>query len=177
MKETKGKKATVLGVEFGEQLLWKRHKGANMGKLRSRWELGIFVGVRRKSGEVWVATKEWVIVKARSVRRIPEEDRLGPDCLRWVKNVPWNRYLGRRMRMGISRRNWWRKGKEKIWRENKEGWCLWMFGRQYPGTVTSSKRMRRNTGTRGAVLGAAVGSGGRQGNHIRRNAGRGSGTG
>ena len=70
----KGKRATVLGIEFGEKLLYKVKAGSKMEKLNPRWEYGIFVGVKRKSGEVWIA-KENGIVAARSVRRIPEEER------------------------------------------------------------------------------------------------------
>jgi hypothetical protein len=43
---------------------------------------------------VWVATQKGKIDRARSVRRIPVEDRWGEDCVKWVKNVPWNRYPG-----------------------------------------------------------------------------------
>ena len=53
----KGKKATVLGIEFGEKLLYKVKFKDKLSKLESRWEKGIFVGVRRRSGEVWVAVK------------------------------------------------------------------------------------------------------------------------
>ena len=48
------------------------------------------MGVRRRSGEIWVATKDGV-VRARSVRRIPKEERWCNDCLEWVRHVPWNK--------------------------------------------------------------------------------------
>ena len=53
--------------------------------------IGIFVGIRKKSNEVWIAIKD-SIVTARSVRRIPIEKRWSEDCLTWVTRVPWNRY-------------------------------------------------------------------------------------
>ena len=87
----KGKKPIVLGVEFGEKLLYKVKPTVKVEKIKSRWEVGIFVGVRRRSGEVWVAVKGKVL-SARSVRRIPVEHRWGEDCLPWVDRVPWNRY-------------------------------------------------------------------------------------
>ena len=34
------------------------------------------------------------IIGIRSVRRIPEEDKWGVDCINWVKRPPWNRYHG-----------------------------------------------------------------------------------
>ena len=46
----KGKKPTVLEVEFGEKLLYKVKPTAKLEKINSRWELGIFVGIRRRSG-------------------------------------------------------------------------------------------------------------------------------
>ena len=77
-------------MEFGEKLMYKVHVKDKFEKLNPRWEYGVFVGVRRRSGEVWVATKSG-LVKARSVRRIPIEERWGPDCVELVKNVPWNK--------------------------------------------------------------------------------------
>jgi hypothetical protein len=58
-ERARGKKATVLAVEFGEKLLYKvRQENSKMAKIRERWDYGIFVGVRRRSGEIWVATRE-----------------------------------------------------------------------------------------------------------------------
>lgn len=91
-EQTKGKAAKVLGVEFGEKLLWKvKTKAGKMEKLRPRWEHGIFVGVKPRSGELWVATKTG-IHKTRSVRRIPEQERWSNDTLGWVKHVPWKKF-------------------------------------------------------------------------------------
>ena len=90
-ERVRGKKGRVLGVEFGEKLLWKVRPKERLEKIQPRWEYGIFVGVKRKGGEVWVATKEGGMKAVRSVRRIPVEERWGEDCLNWVKNVPWNR--------------------------------------------------------------------------------------
>ncbi len=85
-ERNKGKSATVLGVEFGEKLVWKRKAGKKMNKINSRCEFGIFVG-----GEFWIATPDG-IHKARSVRRIARQDRWTGDSLGWVRHVPWNRY-------------------------------------------------------------------------------------
>ena len=68
-ERVKGKSATVLGIEFGEKLLWKKKAQSKMDKISSRWGYGIFVGERVRSGEFWVSTKAGVN-KARSVRRI-----------------------------------------------------------------------------------------------------------
>lgn len=89
----KGKRATVLGLEFGENVLYKVKPDAKMAKIRSRWEFGIFVGVRPASGEVWIATSAET-VSVRSVRRLPVDQRWGTDCVRWVRRTLWNRYKG-----------------------------------------------------------------------------------
>ena len=90
-ERVKGKKPTVLGIEFGEKLMYKVKPKNKLEKINARWEYGIFVGVRRRSGEVWIAAKD-KIISARSVRRIPIEHRWSKDCVNWVSRVPWNRY-------------------------------------------------------------------------------------
>ena len=87
----KGKKPTVLGVEFGEKVMYKLKAGGRLEKINSRWDYGIFVGVRRRSNELYLATKDGV-VQSRSVKRLPVEMRWGRDCIDWVKWAPWNRY-------------------------------------------------------------------------------------
>ena len=52
-ERSKGKKATVLGIELGERLLYKVTPQTKDDKINSRWEYGIFIGVRRRSGENW----------------------------------------------------------------------------------------------------------------------------
>ena len=93
-ERVKGKVASVLGLEFGEKVLFmKTTKGNMMAKLRSKWDYGIFVGVRRRSNEIWVATEErtW---KVRSVRRLPEDARWSSDSVTWVRRTMWNRFQG-----------------------------------------------------------------------------------
>ena len=73
-QRARGKKPTVLGIEFGEKLLFKVKKDVKMEKINPRWEYGIFVGIRRRSGEVMVSRPEGITM-ARSVKRIPLEQR------------------------------------------------------------------------------------------------------
>ena len=42
---TEGKKPIVLGVKFGEKLLYKVKPTAKLEKKNSRWEYGMLVGV------------------------------------------------------------------------------------------------------------------------------------
>jgi hypothetical protein len=92
-ERNKGKRSTVLGVEFGEKMMVKKFAKTKMEKLNPRWYYGIFVGVKRSSGEIFVSTQDG-IKKARSVRRLPVEKRWCEDCIEWVKFVPWNKYRG-----------------------------------------------------------------------------------
>ena len=87
-ERNKGKRGEVLAVEFGERLLWKVRPKNKLEKFNARWEYGVFVGARTRSGEVWVATKEGTKA-VRSVRR-STADRWKPDNKEWVKCVPWN---------------------------------------------------------------------------------------
>lgn len=60
IERCKGKSATVMGVEFGEKVLYKRKLGQKFEKINSRWALGIFVGVRCRSGEFLISTvRRW----------------------------------------------------------------------------------------------------------------------
>ena len=86
-EQTKGKAGKVLGVDFGEKLLWKVwKKTGKMEQLKPRWEYGIFVGVRPRIGELIIATPTRSC-RTRSVRRVPMEDRWPFDTRRWVKHV------------------------------------------------------------------------------------------
>jgi hypothetical protein len=90
----KGKKSTVLGIEFGEKVMWKaRQTGPFLKKLEARWQFGLFIGIKKTSGEVIVANEDGAVKVARTIRRVPSETRWQVGNLEWVKHVPWN--LGR----------------------------------------------------------------------------------
>ena len=86
-ERAKGKRACVMGVEFGEKVLFKVRFKEKMAKIEARWEPGIFVGVRGRSGDFWIAVKGKVF-GVRSIRRLAFEERWGQDCLGWVNRVP-----------------------------------------------------------------------------------------
>jgi hypothetical protein len=90
-ERVKGKKPTVLGLEFGEKVLYKVKPKEKMEKINARWEHGIFVGIRKRSNEIWIAIKDSVIA-VRSVKRLPVERRWNVENLEWVNRVPWNKY-------------------------------------------------------------------------------------
>ena len=81
----------TLGVALGEKELYKVELNNHMEKINARWEFGIFVGVRRRSNELWIATQDQII-SVPAVKRIPIEQRWSEDCITWAKDVPWNRY-------------------------------------------------------------------------------------
>ena len=64
----KGKSPTILGVEFGETLLYKVPKGPKMEKIKARWEPGIFVGVKRRSNELMISTLEGIMTERARAR-------------------------------------------------------------------------------------------------------------
>ncbi len=64
-----------------------------MDKINPRWDYGIFVVVRPRSEELWIATPEGV-TRTGSARRIPVRSRWSEDTLKWVQNIPWLLYKG-----------------------------------------------------------------------------------
>jgi hypothetical protein len=92
-ERSRGKSGNVMGIEFGEKVMFKKKKRDKGAKIDARWEKGIFVGARPCSGEFWIAMPSG-IRKCRSVRRLPIEERWGLDSLAWVKHVPWHLYRG-----------------------------------------------------------------------------------
>ena len=86
----RGKRASVMAVEFGEKLLWKIRQKGKLEKLNPLWDFGVFVGVRADSGEIWVATKTG-LQTVRSVRRLALEERWAAENREFVRHVPWNR--------------------------------------------------------------------------------------
>ena len=70
----KGKRAKTLGIEFGEGFRWrmKQAKGA-LGKLDSLWRVGVYLGIKGKTGEIIVGDAEEVW-RTRTIRRKPEAE-------------------------------------------------------------------------------------------------------
>ena len=89
-ERSRGKRGVVMAVEFGEKVLWRVKQSGKLAKMSPKWELGVFVGVRAESGEVWVATPEGIHT-VRAVRRLPREKRWGADNRDYITHVPWNR--------------------------------------------------------------------------------------
>jgi hypothetical protein len=87
----KRKKLTVLAIEFGEMVMYNLKTSPKKAELNTRWENGLFVGIKRFSNEVLVSTRDG-IEEVRSIKRVPIERRLGEDNINMVKWAPWRRY-------------------------------------------------------------------------------------
>ena len=80
----------MLGLEFGEKVLWKSPAGAKMEKINARWGYGLFVGVKAKSNELIIVERDTNCIKyVRTVRRVPLEQRCSVHNLEWVRAVPY----------------------------------------------------------------------------------------
>ena len=74
-QRTRGRKSSSLGLEFGGQVLFKKNTETNyIEKLLPRWEYGLFLGVKRASGELIIMSQDGVKI-LRSARKVPVEDR------------------------------------------------------------------------------------------------------
>ena len=80
----------MLGVEFDEKIMWKEKPTGALRKLQTQWRFGVFIGVKRRSGEVILTTDKGEIKKVRSVRRVPLQERWQEANLAWVQHVPWH---------------------------------------------------------------------------------------
>ena len=85
----KGKPAKTPGIEFGEMVLWKRHRrGDALAKMSCLWEDGVFLGVKGVSGEIKIADRTG-IWKVRTIQRRPMGERWKGEAADWIIGVPW----------------------------------------------------------------------------------------
>ena len=85
-QRNKGKTWKVELPPFGEIVEFKRRTNS---KLESRWETGVYLGVRDDTTEKVVGTKQGTFV-VQSLRRKPEEDRVDKDLINNLRGVPWD---------------------------------------------------------------------------------------
>lgn len=85
----RGKKATVLGVDFGEGIVYRTKPcRQRLAKLECMWQHGIYLGHRAASGESIVGGPNG-IVKSRTIKRKPEAERWDLTNEKHVSGVPW----------------------------------------------------------------------------------------
>ena len=91
----KGKNFRAPVAEFGECIWYLKPGSRGMDKMYSRWETGVFVGVRDESGEVIVGTKDGFI-KVRTFRRkASKESRWNRIEFDAIQGTPWEPIPGR----------------------------------------------------------------------------------
>ena len=92
----KGKKSKLMGLEFGESVMWRRKPvGNNVAKLAVMWDKGTYLGVKGSTGEIIIGTENGVW-RTRTVRRRPEEFRWDAAEVDKVKEVPWDRHVDKK---------------------------------------------------------------------------------
>ena len=105
----KGKRPTVMGLEFGEKRLYRvKKKGPKLERINPLWNFGIFVGVRKRSNEILVANFEGVH-SVRTVHRIPQAVRWGESCVKWVVWAPWHALREAKSIHGVCESAAWKK--------------------------------------------------------------------
>ena len=75
-------------AEFGEKVMYLRPKSAGVNKLDTRWETGVWIGVRNESGEHLIMTEKGVL-EVRTIRRHDESERWDKELLKSLKGLPW----------------------------------------------------------------------------------------
>ena len=91
----KGRNFRTEVAEFGECIWYLKPESKGKTKLKSRWETGIWLGIREESGETLIGTKEGVI-KVRSFReKGTNQERWNQDVLKEMKGTPWQPVPGR----------------------------------------------------------------------------------
>ena len=85
----KGKKSKLIGLEFGERLHYRKQRiGNRLAKLDVMWADGVFLGYRANSGEIVIGTPQGVM-RTRTIRRRPEDERWTSANLELAVGVPW----------------------------------------------------------------------------------------
>lgn len=91
----KGRPFRKTASEFGECVRHLRAASVGKAKFDSRWEEGMFIGVRDESNEVLIGTSQEV-VKAWTINRKGEEqERWNREQLVGMRGTPWEPIPGR----------------------------------------------------------------------------------
>ena len=88
-ERVRGTRATRPMAEFGEKVVFKPYKAGTTNKLEPRWVEGVWLTVRERSGENVIGAAGGII-KARSFKRVPVDERWDAEAVRAVRGYPWN---------------------------------------------------------------------------------------
>ena len=94
-REARGHDAHAPIAEFGQKIMYMTSKNTSKSapKADAKFQDGIWLGLRTRSDESIIGTPNGVI-KAKTVRRLPEERRWYPEDVFSVRGVPSNSVLG-----------------------------------------------------------------------------------
>ena len=90
-RRNKGKDFDKALLEFGECVHYKivnLQDPDSIHKYDARWSMGIFLGLRPRSNEIYVGTPDGV-QRCRTIHRKPQPERFDPQYLQF-KGTPWN---------------------------------------------------------------------------------------
>ena len=86
----KGKAPSNKTLPLGEKVLYLPLKSAGkQNKLAPKFKYGIFVGVNPRTSESLIANSSGVF-RARTVKRLPEDDRWDGNAISEIKGLPWD---------------------------------------------------------------------------------------
>ena len=88
-ERSRGKKYKGEMYHFGRKV-FHMHPGKHSGgSMKSRWSTGIFLGKMHKSDEAMVYTDDHKLVKARSIKLLPESESWDADAIQSIKTARW----------------------------------------------------------------------------------------
>ena len=88
----KGKRAKMLGYEFGEMVLWRgRPIGRRLAKLECLWEDGVYLGIKATTGEYIVGDSKgvrqgWIFMFLGGRTRGVKSDKIGKEFLQKLES-------------------------------------------------------------------------------------------
>ena len=86
----KGKAPSNSLVPLGERVLYLPLKRAGRkNKLAAKFKYGVFVGINSRTSESLIANAHGTF-RARTIRRLPEDERWDPKWIKEVVGAPWD---------------------------------------------------------------------------------------
>ena len=89
----KGKASLKELSEFGEKVHYmplKTDGGVGPGSLGARYVTGIWLGINERNSEVYIGLPGGGVTSARSIKRLPEDQKWDKNLIEELKGTPWN---------------------------------------------------------------------------------------
>ena len=84
----KGRRTQRQICDLGEAVMYLPLKGARGGKFEDKFQDGVMLGVIQRTGEIVIGTPLGA-VRARTIKRLPEDKRWRADLVKGVIGLPW----------------------------------------------------------------------------------------